>query len=84
MDGIWHGANCQFHHDWNVFWFKWSVAAWLECVMVKTVKFSMARKCQTKKSELYKEEEELEEVDWSSLDQVPTTSHLVRREKEQL
>jgi hypothetical protein len=45
MDGMCHGANCQFHHIWIMSSSKSSVSAWLECVIVKMVRFSMAGMC---------------------------------------
>jgi hypothetical protein len=36
-----HGQNRQFQHGWNVSWSKSSISAWLECVLVKIVSFSM-------------------------------------------
>jgi hypothetical protein len=47
MTGMCRGQNCQFLHDWNVTWSKWSVSAWLECVMIKIVSFSMAGMSQS-------------------------------------
>jgi hypothetical protein len=35
-----------------VLWSKTSVSAWLECVVVKIVSFSMAGKCHSKKKSI--------------------------------
>jgi hypothetical protein len=40
-----------FQHGWNVTWSKWSLLAWLECVKVKIVSFSMAKMRQKKNEE---------------------------------
>jgi hypothetical protein len=42
MSGMCHGPNRPFQHGWNVPWSKSSISAWLECVMVKIVSFSMS------------------------------------------
>jgi hypothetical protein len=80
MTGMFHAPNGQFQHDWNVSWSKSSVSAWLECVRVKIVCFSMARiSCRrNRKKWTVRRKEFEEEEDWYSLDQVPTTSHLVK------
>jgi hypothetical protein len=53
MAGMCRGQNCQFLHDWNVTWSKWSVSAWLKYVIEKN-------DCTKKK----RTEEEEEEDDW--------------------
>jgi flagellar biosynthesis/type III secretory pathway M-ring protein FliF/YscJ len=82
MTGMCHGPNGQIQHVWNGSWSKLLVLAWLECVMVKIISFSIARICHSKNSEMYEEEDELEEEeeeeeeeeDWYYLDQLMTTS----------
>jgi hypothetical protein len=69
LSGLCQRQNRPFQHGWHVSCSKWPVSAWLECVLVKMISFSMAGMCNGKTRQF--------QHDWYSLDQVPTTLHLI-------
>jgi hypothetical protein len=80
MAGLCHGQTRPFQHGWNVSWSKSLVLGCLDYFVIEIIIFSMSGLCLDQNCPFQHglNVSETIEDDWYSLDQVPTTSHLVK------